>query len=66
MKRRDVLAAAAAMGFVGVAPASRAHDTVDVLVVGAGGAGLSAACHAAKAGASVLVLEKEDAVAATP
>ena len=35
---------------------------VDVIVVGAGGAGLSAAIEAARAGGRVLVLEKGDQV----
>src|SRR6056297_2041005 len=34
-------------------------DTYDVIVVGAGGSGLAAACSAAQQGASVLVLEKQ-------
>jgi succinate dehydrogenase/fumarate reductase flavoprotein subunit len=38
-----------------------AGETVDVLVVGAGGAGLAAAIEAAEAGAHVVLLEKNDA-----
>ena len=38
--------------------AQERHDAVDVVVIGAGGAGLSAAIIAADAGAKVLVLEK--------
>jgi fumarate reductase flavoprotein subunit len=38
-----------------------ADETVDVLVVGAGGAGLAAAIEAAEAGARVVLLEKNDA-----
>ena len=34
----------------------------DVVVIGAGGAGLSAAVHAATAGLSVLILEKTSAI----
>lgn len=38
-----------------------ADETVDVLVVGAGGAGLAAAIEAAEAGARVVLLERNDA-----
>jgi fumarate reductase flavoprotein subunit len=38
-----------------------ADETVDVLVVGGGGAGLAAAIEAAEAGARVVLLEKNDA-----
>jgi NADPH-dependent 2,4-dienoyl-CoA reductase/sulfur reductase-like enzyme len=34
-------------------------DTYDMIVIGAGGSGLAAACSAAQHGASVLVLEKQ-------
>lgn len=37
-------------------------DTYDVIVIGAGGAGLSAAYHAAKNGATVMVVEAGEAV----
>ncbi|SAK95777.1 tricarballylate dehydrogenase [Caballeronia hypogeia] len=40
---------------------SRADETVDVLVVGGGGAGLAAAIEAAESGARVVLLEKNDA-----
>ncbi|WP_250504725.1 FAD-dependent oxidoreductase [Caballeronia sp. AZ7_KS35] len=39
----------------------RADETVDVLVVGGGGAGLAAAIEAAEAGARTVLLEKNDA-----
>ncbi|OLL28306.1 FAD-binding dehydrogenase [Burkholderia sp. SRS-W-2-2016] len=39
----------------------RAAETVDVVIVGAGGAGLAAAIEAAEAGARVVLLEKNDA-----
>ena len=38
-----------------------ADETVDVLVVGGGGAGLAAAIEAAESGARVVLLEKNDA-----
>jgi len=44
------------------APAIAEEYTVDVAVVGAGGAGLFAAYEASKAGATVLVLEKTNSV----
>lgn len=40
------------------APGENWHSSYDVVVIGSGGAGLSAAIEAADAGASVLVLEK--------
>ena len=59
MKRRTVLGMGMA---VMVAPlpvfAARSTESFDVIVVGAGGAGLSAAIAAFDAGARVLVLEK--------
>ena len=39
-------------------PPARSSDTADVIVVGAGPAGSSAACHLATAGLDVLLLEK--------
>lgn len=37
---------------------SKWDESFDFVIIGAGGAGLSAACHAAEAGLKVLVLEK--------
>jgi fumarate reductase flavoprotein subunit len=59
MQRREFLiAGSAAMLWPTTLFAQTTRDTVDVVVIGAGGAGLSAAIVAAEAGASVLVLEK--------
>ncbi|MDY6860903.1 MAG: FAD-dependent oxidoreductase [Pseudomonadota bacterium] len=68
LRRRDVLkalGAAAAVAPVGamaqaapVSPPEEWHDEADVIVVGMGGAGASAALEATTAGASVIVLEK--------
>jgi flavin-dependent dehydrogenase len=41
---------------------SDAPDSVDLLVIGAGMAGLTAAAHAADAGANVLVVEVAESV----
>lgn len=65
------LAAVAASGAATAADASEASaagdsgTSYDVIVIGAGGAGLSAAIEAADAGASVLVLEKGTATGGT-
>jgi fumarate reductase flavoprotein subunit len=59
MKRREFLiAGSAAMLMPSAVFAQQVRDRVDVLVIGAGGAGLSAAIVAKDAGANVLVLEK--------
>lgn len=59
MQRREfLLAGSAAMLWSTPLFAQTVRDTVDVVVIGSGGAGLSAAITAAEAGASVLVLEK--------
>ena len=59
MHRREfLLAGSAAMLWPAPAFAQQARDTVDIVIIGAGGAGLSAAIVAKDAGASVLVLEK--------
>lgn len=59
MKRRSVLAlGAAALAAPLPARAQRPDEAFDVVVVGAGGAGLSAAIVAADAGARVIVIEK--------
>ncbi|MDY4163193.1 MAG: flavocytochrome c [Sutterella sp.] len=57
---RVLVGAAAALGLTGVMNASASPNTFscDVVVVGAGGAGLSAALSASEAGADVLVIEK--------
>jgi fumarate reductase flavoprotein subunit len=48
-----------------MSPHPRAAHAVDVLVIGAGGAGLSSAVAAAQAGARVLVLEKKASTGGT-
>lgn len=59
MKRREfLLVGSAAMLMPSAVFAQQVRDRVDVLVIGAGGAGLSAAIVAKDAGANVLVLEK--------
>ncbi|BCY13304.1 3-oxosteroid 1-dehydrogenase [Actinoplanes sp. L3-i22] len=65
LKRRQVLAGAAALGTGLVAgssalgsPARAAQASYDVVVVGCGAAGMTAALRAAKRGLSVLVVEK--------
>ena len=59
MQRREfLLAGSAAMLWSTPLFAQTRRDVVDVVVIGAGGAGLSAAITAADAGAKVLVLEK--------
>lgn len=57
-------AVAAAVGCAGMANAAE-DITVDVAVIGAGGAGLSAAVEAANLGAKVVVVEKMAMPAAT-
>lgn len=54
-------AAPAALADLAATPAETVHRTCDVLVVGAGPAGLAAAIAAAEAGASVIVLDERDA-----
>ena len=56
MKKILVATAVAAFGVSGVQAAE--DITVDVAVIGAGGAGLSAAVEAANLGAKVVVVEK--------
>src|SRR3954447_24403052 len=65
LKRRQVLAGAAALGTGLVAgssalgrPARAAQPSYDVVVIGCGAAGMTAALRAAKRGLSVLVVEK--------
>jgi fumarate reductase flavoprotein subunit len=57
-RREFLLAGSAAMLMPTAVFAQQVRDTVDVVVIGGGGAGLSAAVVARDAGASVLVLEK--------
>jgi len=60
MKRRSILAlsSAALVTRLPAMAAQRNDETFDIVVVGAGGAGLSAAIAATDAGANVIVLEK--------
>lgn len=58
MQRRSLLAMGSALVTSLPALAARTDETFDIVVVGAGGAGLSAAIAAADAGARVIVLEK--------
>lgn len=60
MKRRSILAlsSAALVTQLPTMAAQRNDETFDIVVVGAGGAGLSAAIAATDAGANVIVLEK--------
>ena len=68
ISRRSFLATSAAAAAVATVPAiAMAGDnpTYDVIVIGGGGAGLSAAIEASDAGASVLVLEKNTVTGGT-
>lgn len=68
LSRRSFLAATGAGALAAAMPAVALADVAesyDVIVVGAGGAGLSAAIEAADAGAKVLVLEKSSATGGT-
>lgn len=47
-------------------PVAKWDETVDIIVVGSGFAGLAAAIEAKNAGANVIVLEKWPSSAATP
>ena len=65
ISRRSMLTGAVAAGaaslassVVSAAPATKWDETVDVIVIGSGFAGLAAAIEAKKAGANVVVLEK--------
>lgn len=71
-RRGFVTLSAAATVLVGAASTARADEAetswdreVDVIVVGSGGSGLSAAIESAAAGADTLVLEKADIVGGT-
>ena len=56
---KKILLAAAVSAAFGISGVQAAEDiTVDVAVIGAGGAGLSAAVEAANLGAKVVVVEK--------
>ena len=63
--RRRTLCAASALAMMTPIPVSAfsfAEDEFDVVVAGAGGAGLAAALSAAEQGASVLLVEKMAAI----
>ena len=76
ISRRQMLIGAAAAAPAAVATSAHAADicklptqwdkTVDVIVIGAGGAGLTAGIFAKEAGANAVVLEKMPFPAATP
>jgi fumarate reductase flavoprotein subunit len=57
-----VLAACASSDEAAASPMDTSTYHADVIIVGAGGAGMAAAIHAAKAGASVIILEKSSVV----
>lgn len=67
VSRRAVLQGSAASAFAGpfIATPSRSAESADMLIVGAGTAGLQAAIHAAKEGLRVLVLEKSQRTGGT-
>ncbi|MEM8696225.1 MAG: FAD-dependent oxidoreductase [Pseudomonadota bacterium] len=58
--RRTFLKGSAAAGLLVAAPGARANESVDVVILGAGLAGLHTAMQLSEAGASVLVLEARD------
>jgi monoamine oxidase len=64
MNRRRILHGLGAAALVGGLPIARsaASSTPEVLIIGAGGAGLTAAKELAKSGISVLVLEARDRI----
>ena len=72
ISRRSMLTGAVAAGaaslassVVSAAPATKWDETVDVIVIGSGFAGLAAAIEAKKAGANVVVLKRCPRPAAT-
>ncbi len=58
-RRKMLLGAAAMLAFPAACATAKDRADCDLIVVGTGFAGLIAACHAAEAGLSVMVLEKE-------
>lgn len=66
MNRRNLLKGSVAMGAAGLVASKAAvaavpakwDETVDIVVIGSGFAGLAAAIEAKKAGSNVIVLEK--------